>query len=195
MDAADVLEAYLRRDSFDVLIAENGTKGLEMARRLKPDLILLDIMLPGISGTEVLASIRRDSDVPVIMVTAMGRRRNVLAHCAMALTILLLSLIFPGEVVARVQAVLRRTARAENPKRLNWQNLSVNTVAITAIVTDREKPAIVLDLTPSEFSMLTTLMRHPTRPFTRQFLLEQCLPDSDALERVVDTHIYNLRKN
>jgi DNA-binding response OmpR family regulator len=93
-DAADVLEAYLRRDSFDVLIAENGTKGLEMARRLKPDLILLDIMLPGISGTEVLASIRRDSDVPVIMVTAMGRRRNVLAHCAMALTISLLSLIF-----------------------------------------------------------------------------------------------------
>jgi DNA-binding response OmpR family regulator len=163
-DAADVLEAYLRRDSFDVLIAENGTKGLEMARRLKPDLILLDIMLPGISGTEVLASIRRDSDVPVIMVTAMGRRRNVLAHCAMALTISLLSLIFLVKSL-RESRLYCAAPRAEKPEEtLNWQNLSVNTVAITAIVTDREKPAIVLDLTPSEFSMLTTLMRHPTRP-------------------------------
>lgn len=194
-DAADVMEAYLRRDSFDVLIAENGTKGLEMARRLKPDLILLDIMLPGISGTEVLASLRRDSDVPVIMVTAMGEASERIGALRYGADDFVVKPYFPGEVVARVQAVLRRTTRAEKPEEtLNWQNLSVNTVAITAIVTDREKPAIVLDLTPSEFSMLTTLMRHPTRPFTRQFLLEQCLPDSDALERVVDTHIYNLRK-
>jgi DNA-binding response OmpR family regulator len=106
-DAADVLEAYLRRDSFDVLIAENGTKGLEMARRLKPDLILLDIMLPGISGTEVLASIRRDSDVPVIMVTAMGEASERIGALRYGADDFVVKPYFPGEVVARVQAVLR----------------------------------------------------------------------------------------
>ena len=71
-DAAGVLEAYLRRENYDVTITGDGLSGLDMAQRWKPDLILLDVMLPGLNGTEVLAGLRRKSDVPVIMVTAMG---------------------------------------------------------------------------------------------------------------------------
>ena len=101
----------------------------------------------------------------------------------------------PGEVVARVQAVLRRTGRTETREEiLRWHHLEVNTTAITAAVIQPDNSERFLELTPAEFSILTTLLRHPTRPFSRQFLLEQCLPESEALERVVDTHIYNLRK-
>ncbi len=87
-DAAGVLEAYLRRENYDVAVTVDGLAGLDMAQRWKPDLILLDVMLPGLNGTEVLASLRRKSDVPVIMVTAMGDMPIVLARCAMAPTIM-----------------------------------------------------------------------------------------------------------
>lgn len=91
-DAAGVLEAYLRRENYVVVITGDGLSGLDMAHRWKPDLILLDVMLPGLNGTEVLAGLRRKNDVPVIMVTAMGDTPIVLAPCAMALMIMLLSL-------------------------------------------------------------------------------------------------------
>lgn len=91
-DAAGVLEAYLRRENYDVVITGDGLSGLDMAHRWKPDLILLDVMLPGLNGTEVLAGLRRKNDVPVIMVTAMGDTPIVLAPCAMAPMIMLLSL-------------------------------------------------------------------------------------------------------
>ncbi|BCQ41023.1 hypothetical protein ERHA54_36260 [Erwinia rhapontici] len=82
-DAANVLEAYLRRENYHVAIASDGVTGLDLSQSWKPDLILLDIMLPGMNGTEVLAAVRRKGDIPVIMVSAMGIRRIKLAHCAM----------------------------------------------------------------------------------------------------------------
>ena len=102
----------------------------------------------------------------------------------------------PGEVVARVQAVLRRSQQSQVPaaETLRWAGLVVDPVALTAVVDSDSASPRRLDLTPTEFSLLVTLMRAPTRPFTRLFLLEHCLPESDALERVVDTHVYNLRR-
>ena len=101
----------------------------------------------------------------------------------------------PGEVVARVQAVLRRSNKKETKEEiLRWQSLEVDVTAIVASIVDGNNTPRTLDLTPTEFSLLTTLMRSPSRPFSRQHLLEHCLPESEALERVVDTHIYNLRK-
>lgn len=102
---------------------------------------------------------------------------------------------YPGEVVARVQAVLRRVSRNESKEEIiRWENLEVNTVTFSAVVIRADNDSRFLELTPAEFSILVTLIRHPSRPFSRLFLLEQCLPESDALERVVDTHVYNLRK-
>jgi CheY-like chemotaxis protein len=92
-DAAGVLEAYLRRENYDVTITGDGLAGLDMAQRWKPDLILLDVMLPGLNGTEVLASLRRKSDVPVIMVTAMGDTPIALAPSGTVPMIMLLNLI------------------------------------------------------------------------------------------------------
>ncbi|MDI7385841.1 response regulator [Cronobacter dublinensis] len=193
-DAASVLEAYLRRENYDVAIAADGQSGLDKAQRWKPDLVLLDVMLPVLNGTEVLAALRRASDVPVIMVTAMGDTPDRIGALRYGADDYVVKPYHPGEVVARVQAVLRRTAKTPTQEEvLRWEALTVDTVAITATL-DRGGDVTHLDLTPTEFSLLTVLLRHPTRPFARHYLLEHCLPESEALERVVDTHVYNLRR-
>ncbi|KIC88255.1 UNVERIFIED_ORG: DNA-binding response OmpR family regulator [Pantoea allii] len=195
-DAAGVLEAYLKRENYEVMIAGDGPGGLDAARRWQPDLILLDIMLPGMNGTEVLAALRRRDDTPVIMVTAMGDAPDRIGALRYGADDYVVKPYHPGEVVARVQAVLRRSQQSQVPaaETLRWAGLVVDPVALTAVVDSDGVSPRRLDLTPTEFSLLVTLMRAPTRPFTRLFLLEHCLPESDALERVVDTHVYNLRR-
>ncbi len=194
-DAASVLEAYLKRENFDIAISGDGRIGLEMARQWKPDLILLDIMLPSMNGSEVLAAVRRDGLTPVIMISAMGDLPDKIGALRYGADDYIVKPYDPKEVVVRVQAVLRRCHhQAESQEILRWQGLEVDTTAMTATVTvDHQKP-VLLELTPTEFSLLTLLMRSPVRAWSRLSLLEQCLPESDALERVVDTHIYNLRK-
>ena len=194
-DAAGVLEAYLKRENYEVMIAGDGPGGLETAGRWQPDLILLDIMLPGMNGTEVLAALRRRDDTPVIMVTAMGDAPDRIGALRYGADDYVVKPYHPGEVVARVQAVLRRSqSHAPVAELLRWAGLVVDPLALTAVVDSDSDVPRRLDLTPTEFSLLVTLMRAPTRPFTRLFLLEHCLPESDALERVVDTHVYNLRR-
>ena len=194
-DAAGVLEAYLKRENYEVNIAGDGVSGLESARRWQPDLILLDIMLPGMNGTEVLTALRRRDDTPVIMVTAMGDAPDRIGALRYGADDYVVKPYNPGEVVARVQAVLRRSQnKAPVTETLRWAGLEVDPVALIAVVNAEGAAPRRLDLTPTEFSLLVTLMRAPTRPFTRLFLLEHCLPESDALERVVDTHVYNLRR-
>ena len=194
-DAAGVLEAYLKRENYDVTIAGDGLSGLDAARRWQPDLILLDIMLPGMNGTEVLAALRRRDDTPVIMVTAMSDAPDRIGALRYGADDYVVKPYNPGEVVARVQAVLRRSQNpTPQPETLRWAGLEVDPLALIAVVKHDGAEPRRLDLTPTEFSLLVTMMRAPTRPFTRLFLLEHCLPESDALERVVDTHVYNLRR-
>ena len=194
-DAAGVLEAYLKRENYDVAVAGDGLAGLEKVRSWKPDLILLDVMLPGMNGTEVLSTLRRTSDTPVIMVTAMGDAPDRIGALRYGADDYVVKPYNPGEVVARVQAVLRRAApKSRQADMLRWQGLEVDTESLTATITEPSGLTKTLELTPTEFALLVILMGAPTRPFTRQQLLERCLPESEALERVVDTHVYNLRK-
>lgn len=194
-DAANVLEAYLRRENYHVAIASDGITGLDLSQSWKPDLILLDIMLPGMNGTEVLAAVRRKGDIPVIMVSAMGDTPDKIGALRYGADDYVVKPYNPGEVVARVQAVLRRTSNL-TPRNaiLRWQGLEVDVESLTAVVRDGAGKVTGLELTPTELSLLTTLMQSQTYPFSRQLLLERCLPESEALERVVDTHMYNLRK-
>ncbi|MBK4769397.1 MAG: response regulator transcription factor [Pantoea sp. Morm] len=194
-DAAEVLEAYLLRENYAVRVAADGLSGLELALRWQPDLILLDVMLPGLNGTEVLAKLRRSSEVPVIMVTAMGDTPDRIGALRYGADDYVVKPYHPGEVVARVQAVLRRSAvKTLQEEILRWQGLEVNSGAMTVTVTQASGNVLCVDTTPTEFTLLVTLMRAPVRALSRPFLLEQCMPDSDALERVIDTHVYNLRK-
>lgn len=189
-DSASVLEAYLLRDGFAVVLAEDGRQGLELFQRERPDLVLLDMMLPRLGGTEVLAQIRRAGDTPVIMVTAIGDEPEKLGALRYGADDYVVKPYNPKEVVARVHAVLRRCHQAPRDDRwLRHGALTVDLERFSATVEAR-----ALELTPTEFSLLATLMRTPHKAFTREELLERCLPESEALARVVDTHLHNLRR-
>lgn len=189
-DSASVLEAYLLRDGFAVILAEDGRQGLELFQRERPDLVLLDMMLPRLGGTEVLAQIRRAGDTPVIMVTAIGDEPEKLGALRYGADDYVVKPYNPKEVVARVHAVLRRCHQAPRDDRwLRHGALTVDLERFSATVEAR-----ALELTPTEFSLLATLMRTPHKAFTREELLERCLPESEALVRVVDTHLHNLRR-
>ncbi|MEW6346694.1 MAG: response regulator [Pseudomonadota bacterium] len=194
--SASTLDAYLRRDGFEVAIAEDGQRGIEMHARWKPDLVLLDVMLPKLSGTEVLSAIRRVGDTPVIMVTAIGDEPDKIGALRYGADDYIVKPYNPKEVVARVVAVLRRlgSSRAQPSNQLRDGALTVDLQAYTAHVDDSEHGRAKLDLTPTEFNLLATLLRTPFKAFTRSELLEACLPESGALERVVDAHIHNLRR-
>lgn len=189
-DSASVLEAYLLRDGFAVVLAEDGRQGLELFQRELPDLVLLDMMLPRLGGTEVLAQIRRAGDTPVIMVTAIGDEPEKLGALRYGADDYVVKPYNPKEVVARVHAVLRRCHQAPRDDRwLRHGALTVDLERFSATVEAR-----ALELTPTEFGLLATLMRTPHKAFTREELLERCLPESEALARVVDTHLHNLRR-
>ncbi|MBA1257360.1 response regulator [Pseudomonas oryzihabitans] len=189
-DSASVLEAYLLRDGFAVVLAEDGRQGLELFQRERPDLVLLDMMLPRLGGTEVLAQIRRAGDTPVIMVTAIGDEPEKLGALRYGADDYVVKPYNPKEVVARVHAVLRRCHQAPHDDRwLRHGALTVDLERFSATVEAR-----ALELTPTEFGLLATLMRTPHKAFTREELLERCLPESEALARVVDTHLHNLRR-
>jgi two-component system response regulator AdeR len=159
-------------------------------RAAKPDLVLLDIMLPEMDGMEVLRRIRGEGNTPVIMVTARTEDLDKLLGLELGADDYISKPFSPREVVARVKAVLRRSIAAETSKGvLRVGLLEVDTERVLAKAGQQR-----LDLTPTEFRLLETLARVPGRAFSRMELLEAALPESDALERVVDVHMKNLRR-
>ena len=194
-DSANILEAYLKRDFFDVAIAEDGFKGIELHHRLKPDLILLDMMLPLMNGSEVLNVVRKRGNTPVIMVTAMGDEPEKLGALRYGADDYVVKPYNPKEVVARVQAVLRR-AQANDvcETRLRFETLWLDLDSRTVGVSQSLDSDTLIDLTPTEFNLLSVLFSAPQKAFSREELLARCLPESEALARVVDTHIHNVRR-
>lgn len=194
LDAANVLEAYLKKDRFHTMIASDGQRGLELALSWRPDIILLDIMLPNLSGTEILLALRRKSETPVIMVTAIGEGIDKISALHFGADDYVVKPYNPGEVVARVHAVLRRTSGIKKTQHLQYAKIHADMEAYRAFVVNENAQQTSLELTPTELTLLILFMSHPHKAFSRQALLEACDPESDALERVVDTHIYNLRR-
>jgi two-component system, OmpR family, response regulator AdeR len=187
---AQVLELYLRRDGFRTEHASNGKMALEMHRLAQPDLLLLDIGLPEMDGLEVLRRIRSHANTPVIFLTAKAEDLDKLLGLSLGADDYVVKPFNPQEVLARVKAVLRRAAAlAPVPNVLRLGSLEVDTVAVAAKVHQQR-----LDLTLTEFRLLETLMRAPNKTFSRSSLFAAVLPESDALERVIDMHFSNLRK-
>lgn len=189
-EIAEILEGYLRRDGYRTERAGDGKSALNLYRAAKPDLILLDIQLPEMDGLEVLRRVRSDGNTPVIMVTARTEDLDKLLGLELGADDYISKPFSPREVVARVKAVLRRAAPAEeNKPLLRVGPLEVDLDRVIARIEHSR-----LELTPTEFRLLETLARVPGRAFSRMELLEAALPESDALERVVDVHLKNLRK-
>ena len=190
LELAEVLEAYLRRAGFTTERASDGARALELYRAASPDLVLLDVMLPRMDGFEVLKRLREAGRTPVIMLTARSEDEHKLSGLEAGADDYITKPFNPREVVARVKAVLRRAANTAEPQQpLRVGPLEVNPVRAQASVRGE-----ALDLTPAEFKLLSCFAETPERVFSRAELLEHALSESDALERVVDAHLKNLRR-
>lgn len=186
------LQQYLENAGYQTLIASDGVVGLQMARREKPDLMLLDLMLPGMDGFSVCRTLRMESSVPIIMLTARVEETDSLVGLELGADDYITKPFSPRQVLARIRAVLRRTSGDMVP-------LDVLRVGDTELDLTRRTFAVagrlVEPLTPTEFDLLTALLRNAGRPLTRATLLDAIQSHvSEAYDRTVDAHIKNLRR-
>lgn len=188
-DIAEVLEAYLRREQFRTERASTGPAAVHLHRAARPDLVLLDVNLPGFDGFEVLRRIREPAQTPVIMVTAFAEDLDKLLGLKLGADDYVVKPFSPLEVVARVKAVLRRAGTQVSGQPLRFARLELDPLAVRVRVAGHR-----LDVTMTEYRLLEHLLRHRGRVCSRAELLEVALPESDALERVIDTHLWNLRR-
>jgi two-component system response regulator AdeR len=195
-DIAEVIDAYLRQDGFLTLCANEGSKGIHYFNKHKPDLVLLDIRLPGQNGLDILQTIRSLNATPVIMLTALADDVNKLVGLRLGADDYITKPFNPSEVVARVHAVLRRTIVNVQANNSSTQvgRLSIDHNAYVVSWMDDKGNNEVLPLTLTEFRIVAFMARHPKRCFSRFELIDACMPESDALDRVIDSHLSKLRR-
>lgn len=194
-DIGDIIEHYLKREGMRVIRAMNGKQAIEIHTAQTIDLILLDIKLPELNGWEVLSKIRQKAQTPVIMLTALDQDIDKVMALRIGADDFVVKPFNPNEVVARVQAVLRRTHQNNqiSQKNLFYKNIEINTEIHSVYINQADKKSL-LNLTLTEYKILLLMIDHPHKVFTRGELMNHCLPDSDALERTVDSHVSKLRK-
>jgi two-component system alkaline phosphatase synthesis response regulator PhoP len=182
---------YLERAGFEVLAAHDGEAALTLARVEQPDLIVLDLMLPGVDGLDVCRRLRQESGVPIIMLTARVEEADRIVGLELGADDYVTKPFSPGELVARVRATLRRVQGQMGPATvIRAGDLELDTAALKATVAGEP-----VDLTPTEFQLLATLARQPGRIFSREQLLEAVHGVAfDGYDRSVDSHVKNLRR-
>jgi DNA-binding response OmpR family regulator len=191
---ADVVAAYLKQDGYTVTTTSSGSRALDMVDKLGPDLIVLDLMLPDLSGEEVCRRLRLQSDVPIIMLTARSSEEERVQGLTMGADDYLTKPFSPRELVARVKSVLRRVGSTDE---FLSERISFNE---GKLVIDIGRHEVKLEdqpvaLTPHEFKLLITLARHPGRVYSRFELINQVQGyDYEGYERTIDAHVKNLRQ-
>lgn len=194
-EIAVILTAYFSRGGFRTLRAQDGRQALELHLTARPDLVLLDVQMPGLDGWMVLSEIRRRGGTPVIMVTAMDQDVDKLTGLRIGADDYVVKPFNPAEVVARAQAVLRRTlahGTGNGASVIRVDDLVIDLDKHEVTLASARGPALALTLT--EFKLLAYLARSPRQVFSRMDLLTHCLPEGDTLERTVDSHVSKLRR-
>jgi DNA-binding response OmpR family regulator len=186
-----LVRAYLEEAGFRVVTASDGEQALYVARHERPDLVVLDVLMPRMDGLEFTRRIRRERNIPIIMLTARADESDRIVGLELGADDYVTKPFSPREIVARVRAVLRRAqAPPESPQVLRVGDLTLDCTAHVAAVAGQS-----LDLTPTEFGILETLMTTPGRAFSRAELLEAVQGIAfEAYERTVDAHVKNLRR-
>jgi len=186
----ELVRLYLDRDGYQVLTAYDGVEALRLARESRPDLIVLDLMLPDIDGLEVCRTLRHESDVPVIMLTARTTDQDKLTGLDLGADDYVTKPFSPKELAARVRAVLRRLPGERGPEEIKSGELSMDFMKHEAWLAGRP-----LNLTSVEFKLLGILAKEPGRVFSRASLIEEALGyDFEGFDRTIDVHILNLRR-
>lgn len=186
----ELVKLYLNRDGYKVLTAFDGLEALRLARERQPDLVVLDLMLPGMDGFDVCRTLRNETDVPIIMLTARTTDQDKLTGLDIGADDYVTKPFSPKELAARVRAVLRRLPGERGPDEIKHGQITLDFVKQEASVSGRP-----MNLTPVEFKLLGVLMKEPGRVFSRAQLIEKALGiDYQGFDRTIDVHILNLRK-
>ncbi|MEP6469375.1 MAG: response regulator transcription factor [Chloroflexota bacterium] len=181
---------YLEHGGFDVLVARDGPEALMRARTERPDLVVLDLGLPGLDGLDVTRALRRDSAVPLIMLTARDSETDKVLGLELGADDYLTKPFSPRELVARIRAVLRRHERDTSAELIRVGELELDVPRLRVRVAGREVP-----LTATEFELLATMARQPGRVFTRAQLLDAIHGQAlESYERAIDAHVKNIRR-
>jgi DNA-binding response OmpR family regulator len=192
MAIARLVRDYLEHAGFDVTLTGDGDAALASARGARPDLVILDLGLPGRDGLDVARELRQTSTVPIVMLTARGDESDRIVGLELGADDYIVKPFSPKELVARVRAVLRRTdtARTVGPEVLHAGDLEVDLPRMRVTVAGRP-----VELTPTEFQLLSTMAREPGRVFTRGQLLDAVHGVAiESYERAIDAHVKNLRR-
>ena len=192
MKIARLVRDYLEHAGYDVVVTGDGESAIASVRGAKPDLVVLDLGLPGSDGLDVTRELRRTSTVPIVMLTARGDEADRVVGLELGADDYVVKPFSPRELVARIRAVLRRTdaARTGGPEVLRSVDVEVDLPRMRVVVGGHP-----VELTPTEFELLATLVREPGRVFTRGQLLEAVHGVAfESYERAVDAHVKNIRR-
>ena len=187
----DIVKAYLEKEGYQVVVAYDGVSAIDMAKSQSPDLIVLDLMLPEISGWDVCRQLRKNSDTPIIMLTARDEVPDRIVGLELGADDYITKPFSPNELVSRVRAVLRRSEGKAMPKTiLTAADLTID-VEKRQVYRDNE----AIELTPMEFDLLKVMAENPGRVYSRMQLLDMVQGEAyEGYERTIDSHIKNLRK-
>lgn len=188
------VSAYISKQGYHVLTAETGEEALEIFQNNSILFVILDLMLPGMTGEEICQAIRRQSRVPIIMLTARTQEEDVLNGLGLGADDYVTKPFSVKQLYARMEAILRRTASGLKPlsQKLSWNG---NDLQVDFEHSEVRKQGELLNLTPSEWKILSALIQHPKKVFSRDNLIDLVFgPDFDGYDRVIDTHVKNLRK-
>jgi len=191
IEIARVVRDYLRNAGFEVIVVGDGGSAVASVRSAKPDLLVLDLGLPGRDGLDVAREIRRWSDTPIVMLTARGDETDRVVGLEIGADDYVVKPFSPKELVARVRAVLRRTrTAARGDEIVRAGDVEIDTAKMRVSVGGTQ-----VDLTPTEFQLLATLAREPGRVFTRSQLLDAVHGVAiESYERAIDAHVKNIRR-
>jgi len=186
----ELVKLYLNRDGYRVITSGDGNEALALAREHHPDLIVLDLMLPGMNGLDVCRILRQESDVPIIMLTALTTDEDRLRGLELGADDYVTKPFSPRELAARVRAVLRRIPGERGPEKIEHGGLTVDFLKHEAFIDGKS-----LELTPIEFKLLGALVKEPGRVFSRAQIIDTALGhDFNGFDRTIDVHILKLRR-
>lgn len=186
-----VVRLYLEKENYEIAIAQDGRAGLKAFSERTPDLVLLDIMMPGMDGIEVIKCIRKESNVPVIMLTAKGDTFDKVLALELGADDYIVKPFEPKELIARIKAVIRRAEQSPaEEEALKYEDLEISLATYTVLYCGQR-----LELPPKELELLYFLAQHPNKVFTREQLLQKVWEfDFYGDSRTVDVHIKRLRE-
>jgi DNA-binding response OmpR family regulator len=190
----EVVKSYLNHSGYDVFEAYNGKQAIDLFEKVNPCLVVLDLMLPDMTGEDICRLIRKKSRVPIIMLTAKVEEEDILKGLDIGADDYITKPFSPRQLVARVAALLRRTSDDPIPL-INTLSFNENDLEIDNLSYDVKKNGNSVNLTPNEYKILLTMIKYPKKTFTREELISFAFGENfDGFDRTVDTHIKNLRQ-